>query len=144
MTYLLDTSAFLSLVERSDQSIREIVRSVEAPLPRSMGVMGELIHGREVDPTNPERRSTVEMYLELTEWARGHPSAFLAARCGEISAVASKEGLKIGQNDRWIIAEAADLGATLITFDQVQAQLARRCISRGRSPYGVRLLGGEG
>lgn len=144
MTYLLDTSAFLSLMEREDQSIREIVRSVERRLPRSMGVIGELIHGREVDPTNLERRATVEMYQELTEWTSGHPSVFLAARYGEISAVASKEKLKIGQNDRWIIAEAADLGANLITFDQVQAQVARKCIARGRSSFGVRLLGGEG
>jgi predicted nucleic acid-binding protein len=69
---------------------------------------------------------------------------FLAARYGEISAVASKEKLKIGQNDRWIIAEAADLGANLITFDQVQAQLARECIARVRASFAVRLLGGEG
>ncbi len=141
MTYLLDTSAFLSLVERTDANIREIVGSVHGPLPRSMGVLGELVHGREVDPTNLDRRVTVERYHELTEWAPGHPSVFLAARYGEISAVASQAKLRIGQNDRWIIAEAADLEANLITFDQVQAQLARQCIASGRASFDVRLLG---
>lgn len=141
MTYLLDTSAVLALVERTDEGIREIVGSIESRLPRSIGVLGELVHGREVDPTNLERRTTVELYQELTEWAPGHPSGLLSARYGEVSAVASKSSLKVGQNDRWIIAEAADLGATLITFDRVQAEVASAYIALDRASFGTRLLG---
>lgn len=127
MTTLLDTSAVIGLIERRDPAVLELVRQLEGPSVRSMFVYGELLHGlAQRGPGIAERRRTVEHYEKITDsFAAALDPGLLASRYAEVSASASNGLIRLGQNDRWIIAEASLIGIDVfVTQDSTQSRLA--------------------
>ncbi|CAN5582108.1 hypothetical protein BH23ACT3_BH23ACT3_17660 [soil metagenome] len=139
---LLDTSAVTSLMERRETPLIDMVERLEGPLPRSRFVYGELLHGSGADPGDPARRHTVEMYEALTEWVQHVPSRGLSRLLGQVSALGTQMGTVIGQTDRWIIAEAVDLVADLVTCDVGQGALASAYLRSIGDPVSVILVPG--
>lgn len=135
-----DTSAVLSLMERRP-SVTRLVEGLDGPQPRSVFVYGELLHGLAVEPDDPARLRTVEMYELLTEWIPATPSRQLSRTFGAVSAHAtSSSGSPTDPTDRWIIAECVDLVADLVTCDVGQAQLASSYLDTIGHPVSVTLL----
>lgn len=125
---LLDTSAVLSAFERSNAGIQRIISGHGGPSVSSLFVLGELLHGVEMATARGvrhARQQTVDAYVKITESAEGVGTDLLAKMYGRVSAKATELGLRIGMNDRWIVAEAALHGARLVTCDDSQAKLAR-------------------
>lgn len=127
MTTLLDTSAVIGLIERRDPAVVDLVRQLDGPSVRSMVVYGELLHGLALHgPGRAERRRTVDHFERITDpFAPALAQALLASRYAEVSACASSEMIRLGQNDRWIIAEASLIGIDVfVTQDSTQGRLA--------------------
>lgn len=125
---LLDTSAVIAIGEGRNERLIEIVRGSGSYSIASLFVTGELRHGLEMAGEVGRaalelRRATLELYQRITEMPAALDLADLATRYGAVSARATDAGLRIGQNDRWIIAEAAGHGVTLVTCDTAQASL---------------------
>lgn len=127
MTTLLDTSAVIGLIERRDPAVVELVRQLHGPSVRSIIVYGELLHGIALRGTGlVERRRTVEHFERITDsFTASIPQALLASRYAEVSAYASAGLIRLGQNDRWIVAEASLIGIEVfVTQDSTQGRLA--------------------
>lgn len=125
---LLDSSAVLTAVERNNHEIQGIISGHGGPSIGSLFVLGELLHGVEVATVKRvrgDRQRTVEFYEKITESPAVVANDLLAKMYAQVSAKATELGLRVGMNDRWIIAEAALHGARLVTCDEVQAGLAR-------------------
>jgi predicted nucleic acid-binding protein len=124
---LLDTSAVIAISERRNERVLDLVRGRGTYSIGSVFVTGELRHGVEVGSGDTQRdvlrRATLALYQQMTKMPAVLDLAALADRYGLVSAQATREGMRIGQNDRWIIAEAAGHGVTLVTCDAVQAAL---------------------
>ncbi|HQZ33076.1 MAG TPA: PIN domain-containing protein [Ilumatobacteraceae bacterium] len=128
--YLLDTSAVLALTERRNEQIVKLIRDADRPPTGSMTVLGELAHGVAASPTTAirtQRESTVTFYRRLVRTPDHYPWTMVAARYGDASAAATAGGLRLGMNDRWIVAECVAFGAILVTCDETQARLAAVC-----------------
>ncbi len=134
-----DTSAVLSLMERRP-SVTRLVEGLDGPQPRSVFVYGELLHGLDVEPDDPARRRTVEMYELLTESIPATPSRQLSRTFGAVSAHAMRTGSPTDPTDRWIIAESVDLVVDLVTCDVGQAELASSYLDTIGHPVSVMLL----
>ena len=144
---ILDTSVIIGAVERRDrQAIRCIEQMVE-PSERSIAVLGELNFG--VESADPDvaaiRQRSKDLYLAISK-----PSAvsavdgsLLARWFGSVSAIARTDGIRIGQNDRWIIAEAISYGVAVWTCDDAMARLVQSVRRRHDIPEAV-LLGETG
>ena len=103
-------------------------------------VVHGLLHGLAVEPDDPARRRTVEMYELLTEWIPATPSRQLSRTFGAVSAHATRTGSPTDPTDRWIIAESVDLVADLVTCDVGQAELASSYLDTIGRPVSVMLL----
>lgn len=124
--YLLDTSAVLALTERRNEKIVHLIREADQAPIGSMVVLGELVHGVAAAPTKAiriQRESTVSFYKRLVRMPDQYPWISIASRYGDASAAASASGLRLGMNDRWIVAECVTFGAILVTCDETQASL---------------------
>jgi hypothetical protein len=74
----------------------------------------------------------------LSAWAEtGVPLDDLGLAYGAVSAIAVANGVAIGMNDRWIIAECVTQGAGLVTGDRRQAQLAELVAASSVGTFGV-------
>lgn len=126
VAYLLDTSAVLALTERRTASIIDLIRHADQAPIGSMVVLGELVHGVAAAPTKTiriQREATVRFYERLVRMPDQYPWMPIATRYGDVSAAASAGGLRLGMNDRWIVAECVTFGAILVTCDETQARL---------------------
>jgi len=124
--YLLDTSAVLALTERRNEQLILLIREADQPPIGSMVVLGELAHGLAASPTNAiriQRQATVSFYKRLVRMPDQYPWMSIAARYGDASAAATAGGLRLGMNDRWVVAECVTFGAILVTCDEIQARL---------------------
>lgn len=135
MTTLLDTSAALGLIERRSPEIREVVARLDDALLRSSFVTAELLHGVEsaTGSDRDERQATLDRWLRITVAPDTAPTLeVLPEPYSRISALAGPLRSRIGQNDRWILAEANVLGVSrIITEDLGQANLAREWFRDG-------------
>ena len=116
MRILLDTNAY-SAWKRGDEGVMKLVRKAEW-LHFSPIVVGELLFGfREGSRyhTNlaelEELLSRHRVSLEPIQWTT-------ADRFSRIASVLRRKGRPIPSNDLWIAAQAIELGADLISFDQ--------------------------
>lgn len=125
MTFLLDTSAAIGLIERHDPEIPKILEKYPDDLPAvSVFTRGELLAGlRQLLDAQPHKsqvgriRATINYSLELP-LADFHESTI---ECFEyVSAFASR---KVSHNDQWIISTAIAEAQELITQDEKQAKL---------------------
>ena len=124
--YLLDTSAVLALTERRNEQIVQLIRDADQAPIGSMIVLGELEHGVAAAPTNAirlQREATVSFYKRMVRMPDQYPWMSIAIRYGDASAEATAGRLRLGSNDRWIVAECVTLGAVLVTCDETQARL---------------------
>ncbi len=127
--FVLDTSAVLTAAERGNLEILSIVERHGGPSTGSMFVLGELRHGVEAATgkrTRSDRQQTVDFYAKITEMRGAVQPELLAKAYAQVSAKAATWGLRLGMNDRWIVAEAALHAAQLVTCDSIQADLSRR------------------
>ena len=124
--YLLDTSAVLALTERRNDQIIHLIRDADQAPIGSMAVLGELAHGVAASPTKAirvQREATVSFYKRLVRMPDHYPWMSIATRYGDASAAATASGLRLGMNDRWIVAECVTFRAILLTCDETQARL---------------------
>lgn len=124
--YLLDTSAVLALTERRNEQIMHLIRDADRAPVGSMAVLGELAHGVAASPTKAirvQREATVSFYKRLVRMPDHYPWMSIATRYGDASAAATASGLRLGMNDRWIVAECVTFRAILLTCDETQARL---------------------
>jgi len=124
--YLLDTSAVLALTERRNEQLIDLIRDADQSPIGSMVVLGELAHGVAAAPTNAtrfQRAATVSFYRRLVRMPSEYPWMSVSTRYGDASAAATAGGLRLGMNDRWIVAECVTFGAILVTCDETQARL---------------------
>ena len=126
---LLDTSAVLAATERNNHEVQRIISGHGEPSIRSLFVLGELLHGvgvATVRSVRRDRQQTVNFYEKITGLAHGSSIDLLAKLYGQVSATATGSGLRVGMNDRWIVAEAVLHMARLVTCDGAQLELARQ------------------
>jgi predicted nucleic acid-binding protein len=124
---LFDTSSVIGLAERQSVVLVDIVKAVGQPLTRSITVYGELRHGAAVAdrPGQSDRQRTLARYEQLSEWSEFEVSLDAVGQAyGDVSAIATENGVALGMNDRWIIAECVTQRARLVTGDRQQARLA--------------------
>jgi predicted nucleic acid-binding protein len=110
-----------------------IVKGLGKPLTRSITVYGELRRAAAVAdrPGQPDRQRTLARYEQLSEWSEVEVSLDAVGQAyGDVSATASDNGLAVGMNDRWIIAECITQRARLVTGDRRQARLAELVAER--------------
>ena len=125
MTFLLDTSAAIGLIERHDPAIPTILGAQPDLLPAvSVFTRGELLAGfRQLLDAEPHSsqvsrmRATINYSLELPVATFDNSTV----ECFEyVSAFASR---KVSHNDQWIISSAIAASLELITQDDKQAKL---------------------
>jgi hypothetical protein len=63
----------------------------------------------------------------------------LGSAFGRVSALAQRAALRIGQNDRWILAEALCRGVPVLTADATMHRLGALVVERLDDPMGMPL-----
>ena len=124
---IFDTSAVIGLTGRRSPVLIALVKVLGRPLTRSITVFGELRHGAAIAdrPGQDDRQRTLARYQDLSAWSEHEVSLDeVGVAYGDVSALASDEGIALGMNDRWIIAECVTQRARLVTGDRQQAHLA--------------------
>ena len=121
MNIILDTSAMIAAIERRNDESVALLRSLEGPTIRSVFVDGELAAGVETatmrrlgKPAIAIREATATAYARLSETPERWTADVIASHFGWLTAHCSINQLKVGQNDRWILAEAMTHGSTTI------------------------------
>jgi predicted nucleic acid-binding protein len=139
---IVDTSVVLDAVERRSTRAAEAVAALPQPSVRSMVVLGELTFGVEslapdADAAVRARREAALEYYVLISALHAPPTAGqLGTAFGRVSAVAQRAALRIGQNDRWILAEALCWGMPVLTSDATMHQLGTLVVERLDDPIG--------
>lgn len=137
---LFDTSAVIGMIERRSPTMIEIVKELGRPIVRSITVFGELRHGSAVIDRSgqTDRRRTLASYVQLSEWSEAEVSLDEVGQAyGDVSATASENGIGLGMNDRWVIAECVTQRARLVTGDRAQARLAALVATRSGVAFDV-------
>lgn len=140
---IVDSSIMIASVERRDAVAISALKAIRGRSTRSMIVVGELAFGVErarldagVAPARivTIREATLAAYIATSDLAEERRDDDVAGKFGVISALAMTAGLRIGPNDRWILAEALARGQQVLTADHrmdelgaaVDHRLARR------------------
>lgn len=137
---IFDTSAVIGLVERRSSALVEIVKQLGRPITRSITVAGELRHGAAVADSShrADRQRTLDRYEQLSAWSDSEvPLDDVGEAYGSISAMAGTNGIALGMNDRWVIAECITQGVDLVTGDRRQAQLAELVVEQSLGTFAV-------
>jgi len=124
----IDTSAVIGFIERQDPPVVETLTTQVAPAVLLSFVEAELLHGVAAATADaPARQRTLGVYHQLTTLADPVPErAAVVEYYGQVSGYASRTANRSGQNDRWIIAEAVAMNATIfVTQDDRQAALMK-------------------
>ncbi len=125
MTFVLDTSAIIGMIERQNPRVGEVLRSdgnTELPVCHvvSLGELAGGIHSARVrsdESAVAEREQTLSIARSLA--APRDPLGRSEVECfGIITALTSR---KLSHNDQWILACAAAEQAHLVTEDRRQA-----------------------
>lgn len=115
MRRLLDTNAYVGL-KRGDSNVEDLVRSCEH-LYFSIIVLGELYFGFHDGSRLRRNVSELEEFLSHPFVSIALLSRTTADRFGRIATQLKRAGTPIPTNDIWIAAQAMELGAELISFD---------------------------
>ena len=142
---IVDTSVVLDAVERRSARAAEAVAALHEPSVRSMVVLGELSFG--VESLAPDadagvrarREASLEYYVLISAVHRPPTSGQLGTAFGQVSAVAQRAALRIGQNDRWILAEALCWSVPVLTADATMHRLGGLVGERLDDPIGMPL-----
>ncbi len=124
----IDTSAVIGFIERQDPSVVDTLTAQVLPAVLLSFVEAELLHGIAAATADaPARRRTLGVYHQLTITADPVPErAVVLEHYAQVSEYASRTANRSGQNDRWIIAEAVAMNATIfVTQDDRQATLMK-------------------
>ncbi len=113
---IIDTSVVIAVTERRSPTAITAIGALGNKSIRSFVVEAELIAGLEaarrsqMDPADiTMRESTLNTYYDLSERPVSLPLDVLAAAFGQVTGACSSHHLRLGQNDRWILAEALSL-----------------------------------
>lgn len=127
---ILDSSLLISAIERRSPAAVRAIRELGRPSIRSFVVDGELTAGIEtarelgLDQLDVDmREATRTAYIQLSEAPHGLKVDTLSAHFSRVSAMCSLHRPKVGQNDRWILAEALALGTIVLTCDERMHEL---------------------
>ena len=136
---LVCTSVIVAAMERRHAAAIDAIRSLEGPSTRSIFVEGELRAGYTVavKPNMSDvdvavlnmREATLTAYLQLSYPDPMLSTSALSHRFGAVTAICARERLKVGQSDRWILAEALALGVPVLTADNAMYRLAEELAS---------------
>ena len=118
MTLLFDTSAVVSLTERASKPVADLIRGAGDRPFVSFVTIAELHVGIALSP-NASTRAARERTLRRAQTFRQLPvdEAIL-------DHYADARQARLRGNDAWIAAAAWQIGATLVTADEVLAQRA--------------------
>ena len=118
MTLLFDTSAVVSLTERASKPVADLIRGAGDRPFVSFVTIAELHVGIALSP-NVSTRAARERTLRRAQTFRQLPvdEAILDHYADALQA-------RLRGNDAWIAAAARQIGATLVTADEVLAQRA--------------------
>ena len=118
MTLLFDTSAVVSLTERASKPVADLIRGAGDRPFVSFVTIAELHVGIALSP-NASTRAARERTLRRAQTFRQLPvdEAILDHYADALQA-------RLRGNDAWIAAAARQIGATLVTADEVLAQRA--------------------
>lgn len=118
MTLLFDTSAVVSLTERASKPVADLIRGAGDRPFVSFVTIAELHVGIALSP-NASTRAARERTLRRAQTFRQLPidEAILDHYADALQA-------RLQGNDAWIAAAARQIGATLVTADEVLAQRA--------------------
>jgi tRNA(fMet)-specific endonuclease VapC len=116
MTYLLDTNAWATYLNRSNSSVAKKVAQIGAGDIRLCSIVkAELYFGAE---KSARRNANVQLLTQLFAAFASVPFGDAAAECyGRIRADLSKAGTPIGPNDLLIAATAVAEQCTLVTHN---------------------------
>lgn len=141
---IIDTSVIIGAVERRDPQAIEQLEQLEQPSVRSMAVLGELAFGIESADARVAtlRHRSKDLYLAITDpnTLSAVDGSLLARWFGAVSAIARTDGIRIGQNDRWIVAEALTHSVPVWTCDETMAKLVHSVRQRHDLPAPVLIL----
>lgn len=143
---IFDTSAVIGLTERRSPTLIKIVKQLGRPIIRSITVAGELRHGAAVAerPGQSDRQRTLDRYEQLSQWPDLEVSMDdIGQAYGSVSAIAAANGVGLGMNDRWIIAECVTQGAGLVTGDRRQARVAELVVEHSVGTFDVITVDGR-
>ncbi len=115
MTILIDTNVYVAL-KRGHSGAAELVRSSER-LYVSVIVLGELCFGFHDGSHERENLAALDAFLAHPLVSPAYLTRTTADRFGRIAAALKSIGRPIPTNDIWIAAQALELGADLVTFD---------------------------
>lgn len=137
---ILDTSFVVAVFERKAPSAVAALAGLGGPGVRSAIVEGELRAGVETATAEDlaTRQRTLDGFLQVTTDAPARSTQTaqaLAVAFGWLTALAKAERIKIGQNDRWILAEAAYASVCVLTADHPMNQLGIAAHESGRAGF---------
>ena len=126
---IIDTSVYVSAFERGDAAARDAIAAATVEQqPGCRVVLGELESGPLTagDDTAKRHRTTTLTHYALTHEFSGEgvDEARMARLFAELTATCRTEGLRVGQNDRWVVAEAMYWARELLTADDGMYRLA--------------------
>ena len=121
---IIDTSVMVSAVERKDPAAIAALSALGGPSQWSFIVAGELAAGVEAaralklpKADQRMRAATLTAYSQLSEQPVALTLDDLSAHFGSLTAICSARRIRLGQNDRWILASAAALSTQVLTAD---------------------------
>lgn len=120
MLYLLDTCAFSDLLrEHPATKLKLETLSEDDSAVICTVVRGEVLYGISKMPNGRKRDSLVFNAVKYLDGLPCHAlSEDVADRYAELKRSRQKQGLTLDENDLWIAASAAVLGAVLVTRDR--------------------------
>jgi predicted nucleic acid-binding protein len=124
---IVDTSVVIAAIERHDPDAMKAIEQMAHLSTRSMVVLGELNFGVQAAPAVAAavRTRTRDLYLAISDPSSvaSLDGGLLAQWFGLTSAIAQTDRISIGQNDRWIVAEAMAHSTGLWTADAAMRDL---------------------
>lgn len=137
----------IEAIERRNESAVALIRSLERPTIRSIFVNGELVAGVETatmrrlgKPAITIREITAIAYARLSTTPERWMGDEIASHFGWLTAHCSSKQLRVGQTDRWILAEAlSHAAATVHTADTAMHTLGTSVTKTKKSVNGTHL-----
>lgn len=125
---IIDTSVILAAVERRSAAVRDVLRNMTERSRRSFIVTGELafgVHTADSADTRHRRERSLRYYRMISRPVGAIDLDELSRWFGVASGIAQAAGIRIGQNDRWIICEALHADVPLWTADETMHELCK-------------------
>ena len=135
---IVDTSVVIGAIERRDSGAVRAIETMTNLSVRSMVVLGELTFGvrSATDATLAVRSRTRDLYLSISD-----PAGIVSLNGNQVaqwfgltSAIAKASSIRVGQNDRWIVAESLTHGVPVWTADTAMRDLVDAIRERHDAP----------